>query len=529
MNPTIKNLMKRAKELYPQSRQMRKTWVRQTSYLSTTIAMPFRLVGSDQRATDMQDTSFEQVIGLLKGSSSKAPIGMDTLLAKYDGAINLQIVLDNLYEKRQVQRAKVIRSGREWMEYWLTGVIDRNVPYGRTGSTLPPTPVPARQLAKDNVNGINLVSASTVSKVETVDAPVRHIKKVERILAYLAQVGDWVRAQDIAKMFDCACGAEFLKKHIKLGNVLLDDRGHGKKSIKLKPGVTAAMCIEAARASQALGRKAGSETRKQAAAVSQIKALDNVNGINLVSASTVSKVETVDAPVRHIKKVERILAYLAQVGDWVRAQDIAKMFDCACGAEFLKKHIKLGNVLLDDRGHGKKSIKLKPGVTAAMCIEAARASQALGRKAGSETRKQAAAVSQIKAFAEAYNAATLGGGRAPKEMYTAPISFKAEIVTEEPQKLDEWDEKDKALRQADQQEATTENEHDAITQTLHTDQGSSPLQIIKPAFRIAYTNDGCLILKNVFDGYMQVDVELDVEQTRDLVNFISALDLEAQP
>lgn len=33
MNPTIKNLVKRAKELYPQSRQMRKAWVRQTSYL----------------------------------------------------------------------------------------------------------------------------------------------------------------------------------------------------------------------------------------------------------------------------------------------------------------------------------------------------------------------------------------------------------------------------------------------------------------------------------------------------------------
>lgn len=319
------------------------------------------------------DTSYELAVSLLKGSSSKNPVADFDLAAKYDGAIALEDVLEKLYEMRQVQRAKVIRSGIEQMEYWLTGVTDRNVPYGRTGSILPSTPVPAR----------------TDGEKRT---------KVSLILDHMEQVGDWCNAADIAKQYGCSCGADFLKSHIARGDVELNCLGHGKKMIRIKPGLTAKYCIER--------------------------------------------------------------AYLS-------------------------------------RYQGLRSMDKKP--------------------ARNTTKK-----------------------------------IQALMAMEEPPKLDEWEGPDNAeiATNADQQLQPQQNKPveetqganaarliPAVNSAVNAVVGSATgkeqhvPQQKRPAFRIAYTNDGCLILKNVFPGMrlLPADIELDVAQTRDLVNFISALDLEAQP
>ncbi len=354
----------------------------------------------------MNDTSFDTVLSLLANSSSANPIADFDLLQKYEGALNMTIVLDTLYDRRQVQRAKMIKDGREYMAYWKTGVVVKYDQSSRARFDIKPRDEHSAPTPKRTPNMLETAPAATVSKTETHDTPaaVKRSAKAKKGLAF--DIVNHVIVNNQVRRAD-----------------LLDEFGKGNYS---RDDVCKSL-------------------------------------YNLIQNKTLCK------DGKHLRVGENANKYLALKG------------------------------VKDLLGNAKKA----PDVYEIPAF--------LKHTAG-DSSEQTEAIPEFPAKQDAPHT-------------------QADVASTTPRPIESFDRT--AHKSIDAAPESVKLALSAMADDLSAQgalqnhlAGVASQPMSKPKFRIAYTNDGCLMLMGV-SGYVNT-IELNVEQSRDLVSFISALDLEAQ-
>lgn len=198
----------------------------------------------------------QQILDLLKGSSSQKPMPFNVLVDK-SGLLpkTLNMILDSMYAQHSINQALVTRNGMQQREVWPTGVIEKAVRQDIVinPNKTPPSGLLTRPYRRDESNFRTSLAAipDSDAEVEKTQQPIAiesektMNEKTENTTPKSLLILEYIEAYpgcsslEITKEVGVQSVNAYIKFHIKRGNVLIE-LGHSRHNkYSLKAGMTA--------------------------------------------------------------------------------------------------------------------------------------------------------------------------------------------------------------------------------------------------------------------------------------------------